>query len=86
MSSGSDLFGVLLCVTLSAAIQRVKSEKVGCQTSESLDCLTGGVLANQRGVWEGQNTVWALFFYALHSIFSCFHILEYWHGISTTCC
>ena len=26
----------------------------------------------------------ALFFYALHSIISCFHVLEYWHETSTT--
>ena len=40
--------------------------------------LIGGVLANQRGVWEGWNTVCALFFYALRSVISCFHVLEYW--------
>ena len=41
--------------------------------------LIGSVLANQRGVWKGQNTVFytaeycALFFYALRSIISFFH-------------
>ena len=32
----------------------MKSEEVGCRTSEPSDSLIGGVLANQRGVWEGQ--------------------------------
>ena len=36
--------------------------------------LNGGVLANQRGVLEGQNSVCALFFYALCSVISCFHV------------
>ena len=67
--------------TLSAPIQRVKSE-VGCQPPEPLDSLIGGVLANQRGVWEGRNTVCALVFYALHYVISCFRILEYWHETS----
>ena len=44
--------------------------------------LTGGVLANQYGVWEGRNTVGALFFYALRFVISCFHVLEYWHKTS----
>ena len=35
--------------------------------------LIGGVLENQRGVWEGQNTVCALFFYALRSVIFCLH-------------
>ena len=64
--------------TRSAPIQHTKSNEVGCQTSEPLDSLIGSVLANQRGVWEGQNTVCALVFYALHSVISCFHVLEYW--------
>ena len=34
--------------------------------------LIGGVLANQHGVWEGQNTVCALFFYAFCSSFPVF--------------
>ena len=46
--------------------------------------LIGGVLANQCGVWEEQNTVCTLFFYALRSIISCFHVLENWHKTSTT--
>ena len=69
--------------TLSALIQHVKSEEVGCQTSEPLDSLIGGVLANQRGVWEGRNTVCALFFYALCAVIPCFHVLEYWHETSS---
>ena len=44
--------------------------------------LIGGVLANQRGVWEGWNTVCVLFFYALHSVIPCFHVLENWHETS----
>ena len=34
--------------------------------------LFGGVLVNQCSVWEGQNNVCALFFYALRSVISCF--------------
>ena len=40
------------------------------------------VQANQRGVWEGANTVCPLFFYAIRSIIPCFHVLEYWHETS----
>ena len=64
--------------TLSAPIQRAKSEEEGCRTSEPLDSLISGVLVNQRGVWEGWNTVCVLLFYALHSaffLFSCFGVL-----------
>ena len=39
---------------LSAPIQHVKSEEVGCRMSEPPDTLIAGVLVNQRGVWEGQ--------------------------------
>ena len=62
--------------TASAPIQHGKSKKVGCWLSEPLDslisCMTiliGGVLANQRGVWEGRNTVVAseIPFYTLHT-------------------
>ena len=67
---------------LSGPIQHAKSEEVGCRLSEPLDTLIGGVLANQCGVWEGQNTVCALVFYALRSVISCFHVLEYWHETS----
>ena len=67
--------------TLSAPIQHAKYEK----PSEPLDSLVGCVPAvwpfwlavcpaNQCGVWEGRNTVWALFFYALCSVIGCFHI------------
>ena len=62
--------------------QHAKSEEVGRRTSEPLDSLIGGVLANQRSVWEGRNTVCTLVFYALHSVISCFHALEYWHETS----
>ena len=47
------------------------------------DC---GVLANQRGVWEGRNSVCVLFFYALCSVIPCFHVLEYWQETSATHC
>ena len=38
--------------------------------------LIGGVQTNQHGVWEGRNTVCALFFYTLRSVipFSCFEV------------
>ena len=62
--------------TLSEPTEHVKSEEVGCRTSEPLDTLIGGVLANQRGLWEGQNTVCTLFFSVLrHLLFSCFGVL-----------
>ena len=68
--------------TLSDPTEHAKSEEVDRRTSEPLDSLIGGVLANQRGVWEGQNTVCTLVFYVLRSIISCFHALEYWHKTS----
>ena len=79
-SAALEAFGATR--TFSAPIQHAKSEKVGCQLSEPLDTLIGGVLANQHGAWEGQNTVCALVFYALRPIISCFHVLEYWHETS----
>ena len=54
--------------TLSSPTQQVKSDEAGCRPSELLDSLIGGVLANQRDVWEGRNTVCALFFHALRSV------------------
>ena len=39
--------------------------------------LIGGVLANQRDVWEGQNTVCAVFSYGLCSVIPHFHALQY---------
>ena len=39
--------------------------------------LIGGVLANQRSVWEGRNIVCALFFYALRSGISCFQFFMF---------
>ena len=68
--------------TLSDPIKHAKSEEVGCRPSQPLDTLIGGVLVNQRGVWEGRNTMCALVFYALHSVISCFHVLEYWQETS----
>ena len=59
--------------------EHVKSEEMGRRMTEPLDSLIGGVLANQCGVWEGRNTVCALVFYAVRSVISCFHVLEYWH-------
>ena len=79
-SAALEAFGAAR--TLSAPIQHAKSEEVGCGSSEPLDSLIGGVLANQRGVWEGQNTVCTLLFYALRCVISCFHVLEYWHETS----
>ena len=76
-SAASEAFGA--AQTLSDPIQHAKSEEVGCWPSEPLDTQIGGVLANQRGVSEGRNTVCALVFYALRSVISCFHVLEYWH-------
>ena len=71
---GTNIFDVFSCAgsfqsrwTSSAPIHHVTSEEEGCRPSEPLDSLIGGVLENQRGVWEGQNTVRALFFYALCS-------------------
>ena len=55
-------------------ILQAKSEEVGHQPSGPLDTLIAGVLANQCSVWEGQNTVCAMFFCALHSVISCFHV------------
>ena len=45
---------------LSALTEHVKSEEVGRWTSEPLGSLIGGVLVNQRGVWEGRNTDFAV--------------------------
>ena len=67
--------------TLSAHTQHAKSEEEGHQTSEPLDSLTG-VLANQRNVWEEQNTVCALVFYALRSVIPYCHALQCWHETS----
>ena len=53
--------------------------------------LIGGVPANQHHCGRGRilcaplNTMaCALFFYALRSITSCFHVLDYWHKTTTT--
>ena len=51
--------------TSSDPIQHAKAEEVGCRPSEPLDSLIGVVLANQRGVLEGRNTVCTLVFYTL---------------------
>ena len=79
-SAVSEAFGALR--TLPVPIQHAKSEEVGCRMSEPLDSLIGGVPANQRSVWEGQNTVWALVFYTLHSVIPHCHALQSWHEIS----
>ena len=50
---------------LSAPTKNAKSEEEGRRTSEPLDSLTGGVLANQCNMLEGRNTVCALVFYTL---------------------
>ena len=67
---------------LSAPTEHVKSEEEGHRTSEVFGSLIGGVPANQRSVWEGQNTVWALVFYTLHSVIPHCHALQSWHEIS----
>ena len=74
-SAASEAFGA--AQTLSDPIQHAKSEEVGCRPPEPLDSLIDGVLANQRGVWEGRNTVCALVFYTLRSVIPCFRVLEY---------
>ena len=76
-SAALEAFGA--AQTLSAPTEHAKSEEEGCQTSEPLGSLIGGVLANQRGVWEGRNTVCALVFYALRSVIPRFHGLQSWH-------
>ena len=48
--------------TVSAPIQHAKSKKVGSWLSEPLASLIGGVLVNQGSVWEGRNSMCALFF------------------------
>ena len=72
-SAASEAFRAVQ--TLTTATKHVKSEEEGRQTSEPLGSLIGGVLANQRGVWEGRNTVCALVFYALHSVILLYHVL-----------
>ena len=63
----------------SAPTEHAKSEEEGRRTAEPLGSLIGGVLENQHGVWEGQNTVCALFFYALCSVIPRFNALQYQH-------
>ena len=93
-SAALEAFGTVW--TTPAPIQHAKSERVGCRLPEPslyadwlcARCMTfliGGVVANQCGVWEGWNTVCTLVFYALRSVVSCFHVLEYWHETSATC-
>ena len=60
---------------LSAPIQHVKSEEVGCRTSEPYDSLIGGVLANQHDVWAG-GILCALWF-STHSVPS-FPVFMFW--------
>ena len=83
-SAALEAFGATR--TLSAPIQHAKSEEVGCRPSEPLDSVIGGMQANQHSVWEGQNTVCALFFHTLCSVIPCFHVLEYWHETSCYVC
>ena len=74
--------GTTAARTLSVQTQHATSEVEGRWTSEPLDSLIGGVLANQRDVWEGRNTVCTLVFYALLSVIPRCHALQYWHEIS----
>ena len=85
--SGTNMFGVFKCVGSLRSHTDVVCSDSTCDIwegwpSEPLDSLIGGVLANQCGVWEGQNTVCALFFCAHRSVIPCFHVLEYWHKTS----
>ena len=82
-SAPSEVFGA---AQTSAPTKRAKSEDEGRRTSEPLDSLIGGVLVNQRGVWEGLNTVCALVFYTRHSVIPRFHALQYWHKTSCYVC
>ena len=81
-SVASEAFGAAR--TLSDPIQHAKSEEVDCRPSEPLDTLISSVLANQRCVWEGRNTVCAHFLCTSfrHFLFLCF---EYWHKTSRYC-
>ena len=74
------MFGVFSCLGSFRSRLDVVCSDSTCEVrggwmslSEPLDSLIG-VLANQHGVWEGRNTVHALFFYALHSVIPCFHV------------
>ena len=80
-SAASEAFEAVW--TLSALTEHAKSEEEGLwKPPEPLGSLIGGVLANQRDVWEGRNTVCALVFYALHSVIPRFHALQSWHETS----
>ena len=92
-SAALEAFGTAW--TASAPTQHAKSENVGCWPSEPLDTLIGCVLAvwpfwlavvlaNQRGVWEGQNTVCATELYGVccRSVISCCCVSDYWPEIS----
>ena len=72
-SAASEAFGAIR--TLSPT-ERATSEEEGRRTSEPSGSLIGGVLANQRDVWEGRNTVCALVFYAFRSVIPRFHALQ----------
>ena len=71
-------------LTVSALIQRAKSEEVGCQPPEPLDSPIGCVLAVDHSDWRcasesarcvgGLEYCVCLFFYALDFIISCFHV------------
>ena len=63
-SATLEAFGAVR--TLSAQTQHAKSEE-GRRTSEPLDSLIGGVLANQRDVLEDRNTGCALVLYTVQS-------------------
>ena len=79
-SATLEAFGAVR--SLSALTEHAKSEEEGRRTSEPLDSLIGGVLANQCDVWEGRNTVCTLVFYALRSVIPRCHALQYWHETS----
>ena len=73
-SSGTNLFGVFSCV--GSFGDRVDSI---CSNSTCKVCWRGRILCAPLN-----SMVCALFFYALCSIISCFHVLDYWHKTSAT--
>ena len=66
---------------LSAQTQHAKSEEEGHRKTEPLDSLIGGVLVNQRDVWEGRNTV-CIGFLRTPSRHPPLSSLQYWHQTS----
>ena len=77
--SGTNMFGMFSCVgafgaarASSATIQHAKSEEVGCQPSEPLESLTGGVLAAC-----GRGRILCVLCFCMHSVPS-FLVFMFW--------